>query len=131
MKILGYLFGYVANQRSNSSDESAPERETQLACSFCGKGRDKVRKLIAGPHAYICDECVALCDDILQEEYETELLAAQEPPSSHSAMLKHSARCALCHLPASIHDLLPIAERGFLCAACLEAVQRAAEQSES
>jgi len=115
---------------SNSSGESAPERQTQVACSFCEKGRDKVRKLIAGPQVYICDECVALCDDILQEEYETELIAVHEPPSSQPAMLKHTASCALCHLPASISELLPIAERGFLCAACLEAVQRAAEQWE-
>lgn len=37
-------------------------------CSFCGKSQDEVRKLIAGPSVYICNECVQLCDDILQEE---------------------------------------------------------------
>jgi len=40
-----------------------------LYCSFCGKGQDEVRKLIAGPSVYICDECVELCNDILREEF--------------------------------------------------------------
>ncbi|MBF6056923.1 MULTISPECIES: ATP-dependent Clp protease ATP-binding subunit ClpX [Thiomicrorhabdus] len=40
-----------------------------LHCSFCGKGQDEVRKLIAGPSVYICDECVELCNDILREEF--------------------------------------------------------------
>ena len=39
-----------------------------LFCSFCGKNQNEVRKLIAGPSVYICDECVALCDDIIREE---------------------------------------------------------------
>ncbi|MFP3019520.1 MAG: ATP-dependent protease ATP-binding subunit ClpX [Arsenophonus sp.] len=39
-----------------------------LYCSFCGKGQQEVRKLIAGPSVYICDECIELCNDILQEE---------------------------------------------------------------
>ncbi len=43
-----------------------------LCCSFCGKGQKEVRKLIAGPAVYICDECVELCNDIITEEYERE-----------------------------------------------------------
>ncbi len=39
-----------------------------LQCSFCGKSQDDVRKLVAGPNVYICDECVDLCNDILSEE---------------------------------------------------------------
>jgi len=39
-----------------------------LYCSFCGKGQEEVRKLIAGPTAYICDECITLCNDIIAEE---------------------------------------------------------------
>uniref|UniRef100_UPI0025E7A5BD ATP-dependent protease ATP-binding subunit ClpX n=1 Tax=Sulfurivirga sp. TaxID=2614236 RepID=UPI0025E7A5BD len=41
-----------------------------LYCSFCGKHQDEVRKLIAGPGVYICDECVELCNEILREEFE-------------------------------------------------------------
>jgi ATP-dependent Clp protease ATP-binding subunit ClpX len=43
-----------------------------LVCSFCGKAQNEVRKLIAGPTVYICDECVELCNDIITEEYEVE-----------------------------------------------------------
>jgi len=39
-----------------------------LRCSFCGKGQDEVRKLIAGPMVYICDDCVGLCNEIIDEE---------------------------------------------------------------
>lgn len=42
--------------------------EAQLRCSFCGKGREEVRKLIAGPTVYICNECVDLCNDIIAED---------------------------------------------------------------
>ncbi|MBI3595091.1 MAG: ATP-dependent Clp protease ATP-binding subunit ClpX [Nitrospirae bacterium] len=41
-----------------------------LKCSFCGKSREEVRKLIAGPTVYICDECIDLCNDIIAEEWE-------------------------------------------------------------
>src|SRR5580765_7281799 len=44
--------------------------DRHLRCSFCGKGRDEVRKLIAGPTVYICDECVGLCNDIIVEDME-------------------------------------------------------------
>ena len=55
-------------------------RTNQLNCSFCGKGQKEVRKLIAGPTVYICDECIRLCTDIIDEETEKELLE-QEPQS--------------------------------------------------
>ena len=44
------------------------EDKRQLKCSFCGKNQEQVRRLIAGPNVYICDECVELCDEIIQEE---------------------------------------------------------------
>jgi ATP-dependent Clp protease ATP-binding subunit ClpX len=43
----------------------------QLKCSFCGKPQDQVKRLIAGPNVYICDECVELCQDIIKEEFES------------------------------------------------------------
>ncbi len=48
------------------------DRSGELRCSFCGKNQDEVKKLIAGPTVYICDECVDLCNDIIAEEYERE-----------------------------------------------------------
>lgn len=44
--------------------------EANLRCSFCGKNRDQVRKLIAGPTVYICDECVGLCNEIISEDWQ-------------------------------------------------------------
>lgn len=46
----------------------AERKEHGLRCSFCGKSQDAVRKLIAGPEVYICDECVQLCNEIIMEE---------------------------------------------------------------
>ena len=42
----------------------------QLKCSFCGKTQDQVRRLVAGPGVYICDECIDLCQEIIEEEFE-------------------------------------------------------------
>ena len=44
----------------------------KLHCSFCGKVQDDVKKLIAGPSVYICNECVDLCNDIIEEEIKSE-----------------------------------------------------------
>jgi ATP-dependent Clp protease ATP-binding subunit ClpX len=46
--------------------------QTSLTCSFCGKSQKEVKKLIAGPTVYICDECIGLCNDIIAEEIEKE-----------------------------------------------------------
>jgi len=48
-----------------------------LYCSFCGKSQHEVRKLIAGPSVFICDECVELCNDIIREELEEKSTAAR------------------------------------------------------
>jgi ATP-dependent Clp protease ATP-binding subunit ClpX len=56
------------NQRNNN----------ELFCSFCGKSQGEVRKLIAGPAVYICDECIDLCKDIIAEEYEKESQQRQD-----------------------------------------------------
>ena len=48
------------------------DEKGQLKCSFCGKSQDQVRKLVAGPGVYICDECIELCTEIVEEELGTE-----------------------------------------------------------
>ena len=53
-----------------------------LLCSFCGKSQDEVKKLIAGPSVYICDECIQLCNEIIDEEY------SQEGEEDDSQLLK-------------------------------------------
>ena len=49
------------------------DSKNTLYCSFCGKSQHEVRKLIAGPTVFICDECVELCKDIIREEIKTSL----------------------------------------------------------
>ena len=51
-----------------SDDSNGKEDGKLLYCSFCGKSQHEVRKLIAGPSVYVCDECVELCNDIIREE---------------------------------------------------------------
>ena len=54
--------------------------DSHLKCSFCGKSQEQVRKLIAGPGVYICDECVELCNEILDEElFDSNATGAQPP----------------------------------------------------
>ena len=53
---------------SENSDNSGDDGGKLLYCSFCGKSQHEVRKLIAGPSVFICDECVDLCNDIIREE---------------------------------------------------------------
>lgn len=48
-------------------DKKSP-REKTLYCSFCGKSQHEVRKLIAGPSVFICDECIELCNDIIRDD---------------------------------------------------------------
>ena len=52
-------------------DDKKNKTNDSLKCSFCGKGQKEVRKLIAGPTVYICDECVHLCNEIMAEEFDT------------------------------------------------------------
>jgi ATP-dependent Clp protease ATP-binding subunit ClpX len=51
-----------------------------LSCSFCGKGQDEVQRLIAGPDVYICNECIALCDDILKNDNRKDDLDSSDIP---------------------------------------------------
>ncbi len=64
---------------------------TNLSCSFCGKSQKEVKKLIAGPTVYICDECIELCNDIIAEEVGTE-----DSPPPQATLLK----------PKEIHSVL-------------------------
>ena len=54
------------------------DSKSTLYCSFCGKSQHEVRKLIAGPTVFICDECVELCMDIIREENKSSMLKTSE-----------------------------------------------------
>lgn len=63
--------------------KSSGDSKNTLYCSFCGKSQHEVRKLIAGPTVFICDECVDLCTDIIQEEASAPKLVSEGVPSPH------------------------------------------------
>jgi len=54
------------------------DSKSTLYCSFCGKSQHEVRKLIAGPTVFICDECVELCMDIIREESKSSLVKSRD-----------------------------------------------------
>src|SRR3954464_11691408 len=72
-------------------DKRRDEGHGNLSCSFCGKNQKEVKKLIAGPTVYICDECIGLCNDIIAEEIEKESesfgLTAVPKPAEIKAIL--------------------------------------------
>ncbi|AFZ50963.1 ATP-dependent protease ATP-binding subunit ClpX [Dactylococcopsis salina] len=72
-----------------------PKFDSHLKCSFCGKSQEQVRKLIAGPGVYICDECVELCNEILDDELiepssRREKVSAEDEPGKYSGSRKLS-----------------------------------------
>ena len=63
------------------ADKKGASGEKVLYCSFCGKSQHEVKKLIAGPSVFICDECIELCNDIIRDEIPTEGAAASATKS--------------------------------------------------
>ena len=63
----------MSDDKHNSGDDS----KKLLYCSFCGKSQHEVRKLIAGPSVFVCDECVELCNDIIREEMQEKATTAK------------------------------------------------------
>ena len=107
--------------------EKPGERPKVGACSFCGKSQDEVRKLIAGPTVYICDECIDLCNDIIAEEVEQE--AQLEGPASPVALLNAPTWCRVCQLPKSAEEVVAMSELGFfVCRRCLDLIRAATDE---
>jgi ATP-dependent Clp protease ATP-binding subunit ClpX len=69
-------------------DRRRDDNSGNLSCSFCGKSQKEVKKLIAGPTVYICDECIGLCNDIIAEEVERDEPAAGSTPVPKPAEIK-------------------------------------------
>ena len=101
---------------------------TSMRCSFCGKDQDYVKKLIAGPTVFICDECVEVCNSILADDskYEAASEAIEQAKTPQQGPVSELAmQCALCRMPIVLSDGLPIAGRGILCAGCLGEIEAA------
>ena len=74
----------------SKDDDKEKDSKNTLYCSFCGKSQHEVRKLIAGPNVFICNECVELCMDIIREEDKTQLVSSGDEipaPSEIKAIL--------------------------------------------
>src|SRR3546814_12943395 len=67
---------------------SGSDSKNTLYCSFCGKSQHEVRKLIAGPTVFICDECVELCMDIIREEHKSTLVKSRDGVPTPSEIRK-------------------------------------------
>ena len=71
----------------------AGRSDDEIRCSFCGKSQGQVRKLIAGPKgAYICDECVDICAEIIEEEFENE----EETGAAEAVSYTHLTLPTIC-----------------------------------
>jgi ATP-dependent protease Clp ATPase subunit len=88
-------------------------------CDFCNKSSDEVRALVAGPKQYICDECVAICVDIIRYHQER---VPEDQPASESTM---EAPCVLCKGSSALKEMLLVEQRGLLCNSCLGAIEAA------
>jgi len=109
------------------AERAAP---AELRCSFCNKRQADVRKLIAGPTVFICDECVDVCVEIIADDErlqasQSDVVGDKPSAKTSSSSTRNMAACALCGKRGSFKELLPIENRGALCGACADAVEDA------
>jgi hypothetical protein len=105
----------------------AEECGKKHSCSFCGKSQDDVRKLIAGPTVYICDECIDLCNDIIAEE----VVQEEEPEGAAGpvASLTVPTWCRVCRLPKAAEEVVAVSELGFFaCRRCVDMIRAATDE---
>jgi hypothetical protein len=98
----------------------------RLHCSFCNKHQDDVKKLIAGPMVFICNECVAVCNEILgNDAFEDEAAEAAAANAENPGL---TIACSLCSCHISWAQTLPVTDRGVLCPECVAEVVAAIER---
>jgi hypothetical protein len=108
------------------------EHTVNLQCSFCGKHQREVKKLVAGPNVYICDECIGLCSDIVADEFERH--AGKEPETVRlkiGRLLQDEARAtaglrATVGPPADVPESVRSSTRSLVAAS--EALQRSVQR---
>ena len=77
------------------ADKKGASSEKVLYCSFCGKSQHEVKKLIAGPSVFICDECIELCNDIIRDEVPPESPAAKAGKSASDLPVPSEIKASL------------------------------------
>lgn len=109
-------------------ETTRPEQDI-LRCSFCNKSQDDVRKLIAGPAVFICDECVDVCKDMMTDDSGRASDAANvTKPQAQGATAGLAFPCALCGMSTLAEDGLVIRNRGILCPGCVLEIETATAQ---
>ncbi len=108
-------------RQGSGDDHMAQNRRPSVSCSFCGKGQHEVRKLIAGPTVYICDECVSLCNDIIAEEVAGESRRIH-PLEVHAKGIVATARSFAEACERAVELPRPVAERARALAEEIEVV---------
>ena len=98
------------------------DEERGPSCSFCGKAKSEVGKLIAGPSVHICDECVKLCDDILAGEEGTPVEPRREARAAPAESVEDRL-CGICMEPRETEELIFLPHAAYMCAGCLEDIQ--------
>ena len=124
--------------------DGAVRSDAALRCSFCQKTADRVRKLIAGPAVFICDECVGVCNEIIADDErmasrlkaEAEVSARVESgiASRQVADIPVSSdaiRCSLCRMPTPLEDGIAVPNRGWLCPGCIDAIEASTAERRS
>lgn len=111
-------------KKRDSSSRSNRQAENPLRCSFCDKPQNEVRKLIAGPAAFICDECVAICVEIVASD------GRPDAETLRRALPENKTSCGVCGKPTSLADGLPIERGGVLCGECADSVEDALARGE-
>jgi len=118
MAIFDFLKRWSESQRIDTPKkppappETPGEQRPDIRCSFCAKNQDQVRKIIAGPAVYICDECIDLCNDIIYEEVDREQDQQKE------------AQCTCCAKEYKTADLSRFPDEALFCEACMDGLWR-------
>jgi ClpX C4-type zinc finger protein len=112
-------------------DHNDGEVGKDLLCSFCNKSEHHVRKLVAGPTAHICDECVAvfveiMADDPQSSEGKSRYRLVPQPTATQEPWPARNASCTFCGRLAPSDMALVIENRAVLCESCVSVIAAAA-----
>jgi hypothetical protein len=117
------------------SKDAKPLLKAPLRCSFCNKSQRDVSKLVAGPAVQICNECVEICVDVLEEDGILEPGLKTAPDSVPSVAEPRSALapvyCVLCQMLTPVEHAVLFPERGWLCSPCMVVVELYLESREA
>ena len=117
------MFGRQKRKSESAGVTSGNPSTEDFRCSFCNKVSTDVRKLIAGPTVFICNECVDVCVEIMADDRRFE--SAQRSQTVSPPLAQDQVACSLCGKSGMRDEMLTIDNRWFLCGACADAVDDA------